>query len=200
LRPCARPRCHLAAGRVRAQSRWPTRNPPGSRTDTQGPRKPARPYTEGQAAGAVAPRAGVPGTDMERGAGDHGHDDDAGGHGSVLLGGWQGTRRCAEDGGHTLGAVAMTVKVHLGRARARRKCADTVAIAGCAATVNQYLAAALTDDLWLHIAPVTLGAGERLLDGVELTLEPIAARHTDLVTHVRCRVLHQLRGASIHHR
>jgi dihydrofolate reductase len=52
---------------------------------------------------------------------------------------------------------------------------------------NQYLAAALIDDLWLHIAPVTLGAGERLFDGVALTPEPLAARHTDLVTHVRYR-------------
>jgi len=43
-------------------------------------------------------------------------------------------------------------------------------------------------ELWLHIAPITLGAGERLFDGVDLALEPVAARNTDLVTHVRYRV------------
>jgi len=49
-------------------------------------------------------------------------------------------------------------------------------------------AAGLIDELWLHIAPITLGAGERLFDGVDLALEPVAARNTDLVTHVRYRV------------
>jgi len=53
----------------------------------------------------------------------------------------------------------------------------------------QYLSAGVIDELWLHIAPVTLG-GERLFDGVDLALEPIAARHTDLVTRVKYRVLH----------
>ena len=41
----------------------------------------------------------------------------------------------------------------------------------------------------LHISPVILGGGERLLDGVgDVTLEPIEARGTGLVTHVRYRV------------
>jgi RibD C-terminal domain len=34
-----------------------------------------------------------------------------------------------------------------------------------AATVNQYLAAGLIDELRLHVVPVGLGAGERLLVG-----------------------------------
>ena len=38
-----------------------------------------------------------------------------------------------------------------------------VDIAGGASTVQQYLRAGLIDDLYLHIAPVILGAGERLL-------------------------------------
>ena len=63
-----------------------------------------------------------------------------------------------------------------------------VAIAGGAATVNQYLVAGLVDELWLHIAPITLGAGERLFDGADVALVPVDARHTDLVTHVRYRV------------
>ncbi len=71
---------------------------------------------------------------------------------------------------------------------ARLRTIKAVAIAGGAATVNQYLAAALIDELWLHIAPITLGSGERLFDGADVSLEPIDARYTDLVTHVRYRV------------
>jgi dihydrofolate reductase len=66
-----------------------------------------------------------------------------------------------------------------------------ISIAGGASTVNQYLAAGLLDELWLHIAPCTLGAGERLFDGVpSLELEPLSSRTSELVTHVRYRVKH----------
>jgi dihydrofolate reductase len=65
-----------------------------------------------------------------------------------------------------------------------------VAIAGGARTVNQYLAAGLLDELRLHVAPVILGAGERLLEGAGgTTLEPLGARSTPLVTHLRYRVV-----------
>jgi len=65
-----------------------------------------------------------------------------------------------------------------------------VAIAGGANTVNQYLSAGLIDELWLHIVPVTIGAGTRLFDGVpNLELEPIATSGTTLVTHIRYRVV-----------
>ena len=51
---------------------------------------------------------------------------------------------------------------------------ERVAIAGGASTANQYLAAGLVDQLHLHIAPLVLGAGERLFDGVPpTTLEPV---------------------------
>jgi dihydrofolate reductase len=66
----------------------------------------------------------------------------------------------------------------------------TIAIAGGASTVNQFLTAGLIDELRLHIAPVTLGVGERLFDGVPpLTLEQISGRSTSLVTHVTYRVI-----------
>jgi dihydrofolate reductase len=65
-----------------------------------------------------------------------------------------------------------------------------VAIAGGAQTVRQYLSAGLIDELRLHIAPIVLGAGERLLDGLaKLKLEPTEVRGTRLVTHVRYRVI-----------
>ena len=64
-----------------------------------------------------------------------------------------------------------------------------VDIAGGASTVQQYLRAGLIDDLYLHIAPVILGAGERLLDDVgDLELEPVEVVASPAVTHVRYRV------------
>ncbi|MGP3913156.1 dihydrofolate reductase family protein [Nonomuraea sp. 10N515B] len=66
-----------------------------------------------------------------------------------------------------------------------------VAVAGGAETVNQYLAAGLIDELRLHVAPMILGRGERLLHNVgDITLEPLAAPSgTRLVTHLTYRVI-----------
>ena len=67
----------------------------------------------------------------------------------------------------------------------------TIAIAGGAATVNQFLAAGLIDELRLHIAPVTIGAGERLFDGVPpLHLEQLSTRAASLVTHQTYKIKH----------
>lgn len=76
--------------------------------------------------------------------------------------------------------------------QARKAAGDRdVAIAGGAPTVNQYLAAGLIDEIRTHIAPVTVGAGERLFDGVPpLNLEIIAMRAASLTTHISDRVLH----------
>jgi dihydrofolate reductase len=64
-----------------------------------------------------------------------------------------------------------------------------IAIAGGANTINQFLAAGHIDELRLHIAPITLGAGERLFDGVPpLRFEPVSARATSLVTHLTYRL------------
>jgi len=73
-----------------------------------------------------------------------------------------------------------------------REAADdrTVAIAGGAATVNQYLAAGLIDELRLHVAPVLLGAGERLFEGVgDLNLELLGTSGTELVAHLTYRIV-----------
>ncbi|WP_127505040.1 dihydrofolate reductase family protein [Actinoplanes solisilvae] len=67
----------------------------------------------------------------------------------------------------------------------------TIAIAGGATTVNQFLAAGLIDELRLHIAPVVIGAGERLFDGVPPQgLEQISARVSTLVTHISYKINH----------
>lgn len=65
-----------------------------------------------------------------------------------------------------------------------------VRINGGANTLNQYLAAGLVDELWLHIIPVTIGAGTRLFEGVpNLNLEPIEVSGTTVVTHIRYNIL-----------
>ena len=65
-----------------------------------------------------------------------------------------------------------------------------VSIAGGASTVRQYLAAGLLDELYLHIAPVLLGAGERLLEDVgDPKLEQVGVVAAPAVTHIRYRVV-----------
>jgi len=92
-------------------------------------------------------------------------------------------------GGTTFTFVTDGIESALAQAREAAGEKD-VAIAGGAQTVNQYLAAGLLDELRLHVAPVVLGRGERLLDGaVDVALEPIGVRGTPLVTHLRYRVV-----------
>jgi dihydrofolate reductase len=65
-----------------------------------------------------------------------------------------------------------------------------IAIAGGANTVNQYLKAGFIDELWLHIVPITVGTGKRLFEGVPpLNLEILEQRGTDLVTHIKYRIV-----------
>ena len=63
-------------------------------------------------------------------------------------------------------------------------------IAGGATAVQQYLAAGLLDQLYLHTVPVILGAGERLLDGVgDPALEIVDVVNGPGATHVKYRVV-----------
>ena len=67
----------------------------------------------------------------------------------------------------------------------------SVWLAGGASVVNQFLAARLVDEIDLSIAPVILGAGARLFDGVErgaLELEQIRAVDAPGVTHIKYEV------------
>src|SRR4051794_37432082 len=65
-------------------------------------------------------------------------------------------------GGTTFSFVTDGIESALEQARAAAGDGD-VAIAGGASAVRQYLAAGLLDELHLHITPVVLGRGERLL-------------------------------------
>lgn len=92
-------------------------------------------------------------------------------------------------GGTTFTFVTDGIDAALDQARKAAGDRD-IAIAGGAATVNQYLAAGLVDELRTHIAPVTLGAGERLFDGVPpLHLELLTVRAASLTTHISYLVL-----------
>jgi dihydrofolate reductase len=64
-------------------------------------------------------------------------------------------------------------------------------LAGGASVVNQYLAARLVDEIDVSIAPVILGAGARLFEGLErsrLTLKQIRAVDAPGVTHIKYEV------------
>ena len=89
------------------------------------------------------------------------------------------------EGGTTFHFVTGGIHEALDRARDAAGAAD-VAIAGGASTVQQYLAAGLLDELLLHIVPVVLGAGERLLENVgDPVMQPVEVTASPAVTHVR---------------
>jgi dihydrofolate reductase len=110
-------------------------------------------------------------------------------HGPVFVLSHHPRQSVPMEGGTTFHFVTDGIESALRQAREAAGERD-VSIAGGASTVNQYLAAGLIDELRLHIAPVTLGQGERLFDGVPpLRLEQVSARQATGVTHLRYRVL-----------
>jgi len=77
-------------------------------------------------------------------------------------------------------------------ARAREAAGDKdVFIGGGADVINQYLAAGLVDELELHVAPILLGGGARLFDGVgpNIKLEPLRTVEAPGVAHLKYRVV-----------
>jgi dihydrofolate reductase len=75
--------------------------------------------------------------------------------------------------------------------RARDASGDKdVFIGGGADVINQFLAAGLLDELELHVAPILLGGGARLFEGVgaDVRLEPIRTIEAPGVTHLKYRV------------
>lgn len=75
--------------------------------------------------------------------------------------------------------------------QARRAAGDRdVALAGGANVAQQYLAAGLIDEFELHIAPVVLAGGTRLLDNIgDPKLEQARVIEAPGVTHLRYRVV-----------
>jgi dihydrofolate reductase len=66
-----------------------------------------------------------------------------------------------------------------------------VFIGGGADVINQYLAAGLVDELELHVAPILLGGGARLFDGVgpNVRLEMLRTVEAPGVAHLKYRVV-----------
>jgi dihydrofolate reductase len=66
-----------------------------------------------------------------------------------------------------------------------------VYIGGGAEVINEYLAAGLVDEIEVHVAPLILGGGERLFDGVSpnLKLEQLRAVEGPGVAHLKYRVV-----------
>jgi dihydrofolate reductase len=92
------------------------------------------------------------------------------------------------EGGTTFHFVTDGIESALAQAREAAGEAS-VAIAGGATTVRQYLQAGLIDELRLHVSPVMLGAGERLLEDIgNFDLELLDATSNPLVTHLTYRV------------
>src|SRR3954471_17019589 len=71
-----------------------------------------------------------------------------------------------KDGGTTFTFVTDGIESALDQARAAAGERD-VAVAGGADAIQQYMKAGLLDELHLHVAPLLLGGGRRLLEGVE---------------------------------
>ena len=92
-------------------------------------------------------------------------------------------------GGTTFHFVTGGIEEALARARAVAD-GGRISVAAGASTVRQFLAAGLLDRLILSIAPITLGAGERLFDGVELggdagtRLKPLQVFENAAATHI----------------
>jgi dihydrofolate reductase len=94
------------------------------------------------------------------------------------------------EGGTTFTFVTEGIEAALEQARAAAGGKD-VHVAGGAEAAQQYLRAGLVDTLQVHVAPLLLGSGTRLLDSLgddppALTVDRVTA--SPAVTHVRYRV------------
>ena len=88
------------------------------------------------------------------------------------------------EGGTTYHFVTEGIEAALEQAREAAG-EKNVSISGGPATLNQYLAADLVDELRLHVAPFVAGGGERVFDSVEdFKLKPVSSRTTPHVTHL----------------
>jgi dihydrofolate reductase len=98
-------------------------------------------------------------------------------------------REPLELGGTTFYFVTDGIDPALARAREAAAGQD-VRLAGGASAAGQYLAAGLVDEMQLHVAPILLGGGERLFEGVgsDLRLEQERVVEGPEATHVRYRV------------
>jgi dihydrofolate reductase len=94
----------------------------------------------------------------------------------------------AKDGGTTFHFVTDGVEAAVAQARAAAGERD-VHVSGGAAIAQQCLRAGLVDELLVHVAPLLLGDGVRLFDGVgALPLSGPRVSSSPFVTHVEARL------------
>jgi dihydrofolate reductase len=96
-----------------------------------------------------------------------------------------------KEGGTSYAFVTDGIESALAQAREAAGDKDVVVVGG-ANVVQQYLAAGLVDEFQIHIAPVLLGGGVRLLDQLGSTppkVEVARATGSPAVTHVAYRVV-----------
>lgn len=96
-----------------------------------------------------------------------------------------------KEGGTTFFFVTAGIEAALEQAKAAAGGKD-VSIAGGASVVQQYLNAGLVDEFQIHVAPVVLGDGVRLLDRLDperVKLECTRVIDSPTVTHLRYRVV-----------
>jgi len=66
-----------------------------------------------------------------------------------------------------------------------------VRVSGGAETIRQFITAGLIDEFTLHVVPVLLGTGVRLMDGLNpagLGLEQVGVSNSPFVTHIKYRL------------
>ena len=96
-----------------------------------------------------------------------------------------------KEGGNSFTFVTDGIEAALEQARAAAGDKD-MSLAGGADVVQQYLNAALLDELQIHVAPVFLGGGVRLFDRLgpdPIELEATRVIESPTVTHLRYRVV-----------
>jgi dihydrofolate reductase len=92
-------------------------------------------------------------------------------------------------GGTTFTFVTDGIESAMDQARAAAG-DGVISIAGGASTIQQFLAAGMLDELYVHIVPIILGAGERLFENVgDPVLEPVQVIATPAVTHIKYRIV-----------
>ncbi|HSM54924.1 MAG TPA: dihydrofolate reductase family protein [Candidatus Sulfomarinibacteraceae bacterium] len=98
--------------------------------------------------------------------------------------------KLVKEGGTTFTFVSDGIESGLRQAREAAGERD-IAIAGGASAIQQYLKAGLLDEIQIHLAPVLLGAGNRLFDGFNdehIELERLRVVDSPTVTHLKYRV------------
>jgi dihydrofolate reductase len=116
--------------------------------------------------------------------------DDPPFHGPVFVLTHNARKEAAKQGGTTFTFVTDGLESALAQAREAAG-EKNVSVAGGANVIQQCLAAGLLDEIQIHVAPVLIGEGRRLLENLgaeHIELEPHRVIASPEVTHLKYRV------------